>query len=92
MISVSYTNPNFRRKGMFEQLKETLVSELNVNADDITMEAELTGDLGLNSLELADLVYNCEEKFNIVIEDDALGNFVTVGDVVKYLEEKKNNN
>ena len=61
-----------------------------MNADDITMEAELTGDLGLNSLELADLVYNCEEKFNIVIEDDALQNFVTVGDVVKYLEEKKN--
>jgi acyl carrier protein len=75
---------------MFEQLKETLVKELSVNADDITMEAELTGDLGLNSLELADLVYNCEEKFNIVIEDDALQNFVTVGDVVKYLEEKKN--
>jgi acyl carrier protein len=79
-----------RRKIMFEQLKETLVKELSVNADDITMEAELTGDLGLNSLELADLVYNCEEKFNIVIEDDALQNFVTVGDVVKYLEEKKN--
>ena len=75
---------------MFEQLKQTLVEQLSVNADDITMEAELTGDLGLNSLELADLVYNCEEKFNIVIEDDALGNFVTVGDVVKYLEEKKN--
>lgn len=75
---------------MFEQLKATLVSELNVNADDITMDAELTGDLGLNSLELADLVYNCEEKFNIVIEDDALGNFVTVGDVVRYLEEKTN--
>ena len=67
---------------MFEQLKATLVEQLSVNADDITMEAELTGDLGLNSLELADLVYNCEEKFNIVIEDDALGNFVTVGDVV----------
>ena len=75
---------------MFEQLKETLVNELSVNAADITMEAELTGDLGLNSLELADLVYNCEEKFNIIIEDDALQNFVTVGDVVKYLEEKKN--
>lgn len=75
---------------MFEQLKQTLVEQLSVNADDITMEAELTGDLGLNSLELADLVYNCEENFNIVIDDDALGNFVTVGDVVKYLEEKKN--
>ena len=75
---------------MFEQLKQTLVEQLSVNADDVTMEAELTGDLGLNSLELADLVYNCEEKFNIVIDDDALGNFVTVGDVVKYLVEKKN--
>ena len=75
---------------MFEQLKQTLVEQLSVNADDVTMEAELTGDLGLNSLELADLVYNCEEKFNIVIDDDALGNFVTVGDVVKYLEEKQN--
>ena len=75
---------------MFEQLKQTVVEQLSVNADDVTMEAELTGDLGLNSLELADLVYNCEEKFNIVIDDDALGNFVTVGDVVKYLEEKMN--
>ena len=89
MISVSYAK-NLRRKVMFEQLKQTLVEQLSVNADDITMEAELTGDLGLNSLELADLVYNCEENFNIVIDDDALGNFVTVGDVVKYLEEKKN--
>ena len=73
---------------MFDKLKETLVSKLGVNADDITMEAELTGDLGLNSLELADLVFSCEEEFNIVIDDDALGNFVTVGDVVRYLEEK----
>lgn len=75
---------------MFDRLKETLVNSLSVNADDITMEAELTGDLGLNSLELADLVYNCEENFGVVIDDDALQNFVTVGDVVKYLEEQLN--
>jgi acyl carrier protein len=75
---------------MFDRLKETLVNSLSVNADDITMEAELTGDLGLNSLELADLVYNCEENFGVVIDDDALQNFVTVGDVVKYLEEHLN--
>ncbi len=73
---------------MFENLKKFLVEELHVKAEDITMEAELSGDLGINSLELADLVYLCEEKFNVVIDDDELNNFVTVGDVVRYLESQ----
>lgn len=73
---------------MFETLKSFMVEELNINADLITMEAELTGDLGINSLELADLVYACEEKFNVEIDDDDLRNFNTVGDVVRYLEAK----
>lgn len=72
---------------MFEDLKKFLVEELKVNADDVTMDAELSGDLGINSLELADLVYLCEEKFNVVIEDEDLHNFNTVGDVVNYLEK-----
>ena len=71
---------------MFETLKTFLVEELRVNADDISMDAELVADLGINSLELADLVYLCEEKFNIVIDDEDLRNFNTVGDVVRYIE------
>ena len=71
---------------MFERFKNFLVEDLRINADDITMEAELAGDLGINSLELADLVYLCEEKFNVVIDDEDLHNFNTVGDVVRYLE------
>ena len=72
---------------MFETLKKFLVDELHVNVEDITMEAELSGDLGINSLELADLVYVCEEKFNLEIADEDLHNFTTVGDVVRYLED-----
>lgn len=72
---------------MFESFKKFLVEDLRVNPDDITMEAELAGDLGINSLELADLVYSCEERFNITIDDEELRNFRTVGDVVKYLEK-----
>ena len=53
------------------------------------MEAELAGDLGINSLELADLVYLCEEKFGVEINDEELHNFNTVGDVVRYLEANK---
>ena len=73
---------------MFETLKNFLVQELHVAAEDITMDAELSGDLGINSLELADLVFVCEEKFNIEIQDDDLHNFTTVGDVVRYLENQ----
>ncbi len=71
---------------MFETLKKYLVEELRVNADDVTMEAELIGDLGINSLELADLVLLCEERFNVAIDDEDLHNFITVGDVVRYIE------
>ena len=71
---------------MFEKLKELLVDELQIDEADITLDAELSGDLGINSIELADLVMLCEEKFNIEIEDGDLHKLVTVGDVVNYLE------
>ena len=71
---------------MFEKLKELLVDELQIDEADITLDAELSGDLGINSIELADLVMLCEDKFNIEINDDNIGNFVTIGDVVEYLE------
>ncbi len=73
---------------MFEKIKELLVEELSVNADDVTPTAELINDLGINSLELADLVLLCEERFDIVIEDDDVQNFITVGDVADYLSSK----
>ena len=69
-------------------LVHLLVEDLQIDESAITMEAELAGDLGINSLELADLVYLCEEKFNVVIDDEDLHNFITVGDVVRYLESQ----
>lgn len=72
---------------MFEKVKAMLVDALQLNPDDITLKSELTGDLGINSLELADLIYTCEEKFDIEIKDDDIHKFITVGDVVDYLKE-----
>ncbi len=71
---------------MFEKVKALLIEELSVSADDITMDAELVNDLGINSLELADLVFLCEEKFSIQIDDEQIKDLNTVGDVVNYLE------
>ena len=71
---------------MFEKVVNLLVEELQINRNDITKDSELSGDLGINSIELADLVMICEEKFGIEIDDEESKNFVTVGDVVNYLE------
>lgn len=71
---------------MYEQFVNLLVDELQIERDEITMEAELSNDLGVNSIELADLVMLCEDRFGVNIEDDDIRGFTTVGDVVNYLE------
>lgn len=72
---------------MFEKLKAILVDELQIDEADITLEAELSGDLGINSIELADLVMLCEDTFKIEIKDEDISSLTTVGDVVAYLEK-----
>ena len=71
---------------MFEKLKDILVEEMSINPSDITLDAELVGDLDFNSLELADLVVLCEERFNVEFDDTALPNLVKIRDFVDYLE------
>lgn len=71
---------------MFEKVKNLLVSKLQIQESEITPDSELVNDLGINSLELADLVTECEDEFNIEIDDDSIRKFVTVRDVVAYLE------
>ncbi|MBR2944564.1 MAG: acyl carrier protein [Clostridia bacterium] len=75
------------KRFMFERLKKILVDELSLNPDDVTLSAELTNDLGVNSLELADLVLVCEDEFGVEFNEDDIHKFITVGDVVEYLEE-----
>ena len=71
---------------MFEKVKDILVEEMQVDPENVTMEAELVNDLGVNSLELADLILLCEEKFDIEINDEDIHKFITVADVVSYLD------
>ena len=72
---------------MLNKLKNLLVEEMDINPELISLEADLMNDLGFNSLELADLVVLCEEKFNIIFDESVLPTLLTVGDVVSYLEE-----
>ncbi len=75
---------------MLEEIKKILVEEFSIDEEKITPQAEFVNDLGINSLELADLVFICEDKFNVTFEEDDLHTFLTVGDVVNYLADKAN--
>ncbi len=71
---------------MYEQIKQVLIDELQIDERLITPSAELVADLDINSIELADLVMICEEKFDVEMAEEDLAKLVTVGDVADYLE------
>lgn len=53
---------------MFDEVKKMLVDEMSIDASEITEDAEFVKDLGFNSLEVADLVVMCEEKYGVDID------------------------
>ncbi len=70
---------------MFEELKKILVEEMEVDAELITPQAEFVNDLKLNSLDIADFVLICEEKFGAEIEEDQIHTILTVQDLCDYI-------
>lgn len=71
---------------MFEKTIAILSKFTTVPAAEITPETTLQGDLGLNSLDVVNIVVEFEDEFDIEIPDRLIKNFVKVGDVVEYLE------
>ena len=72
---------------MFEEVKKMLVDEMSIDASEITENAEFVKDLGFNSLEIADLVVMCEEKYGVDVDEDRAHTIITVGDFADYLAE-----
>lgn len=72
---------------VFDKVKDIIVDQLDVEANDIKMESSITDDLGADSLDVVDLVMSIEEEFDIEIPDEQVENVKTVGDIVKFIEE-----
>lgn len=70
----------------FEELKNIIKEKTNTKLE-ITLESELK-NLGLDSLDLVEVILESEEKLNISFDNEELLNFKTVGDVVKSAEGK----
>jgi acyl carrier protein len=73
---------------LLDDIKEVVVEQLSVNADDVKEDAKFVEDLGADSLDVVELVMALEEKFDIEIPDDEAEKIQTVADVVNYIQSK----
>ena len=74
---------------MFEKIRDLIVEEVGVDADQVTMEASFKNDLNIDSLDLFEMVMALEEEFDVEIPSEDLEKMDTVGDIVAYIESKQ---
>ena len=74
---------------IFEKLQAMVADQLGIPAESITESSRLKEDLEADSASVMMLVMDVECEFDITIEDDAIEKVKTVGDIVRYIEEKK---
>lgn len=72
-----------------DKVKDIIVEQLGVNAEQVTPEAKFIEDLGADSLDTVELVMAFEEEFNIEVPDEDAETLTTVGDVYDYVEKRK---
>ncbi|MBR7032858.1 MAG: acyl carrier protein [Clostridia bacterium] len=72
---------------MFEEVKKIMIEQLKLKNVNITADTKIKEDLGADSLDILQLLMTLEEQRGIVIPDEALATFHTVGDIVDYLEK-----
>ena len=73
---------------MLEKIREIIADQLNIEADTITEETAFKEDLGVDSLDLFEMVMAFEEAYGIEIPSEDLEGLTTVGSVMNYLKEK----
>jgi acyl carrier protein len=73
---------------LLDDIKEVVVEQLSVNADEVKENVRFVEDLGADSLDVVELVMALEEKFDIEIPDDEAEKIQTVQDVINYIENK----
>lgn len=68
----------------FEALRDVIVEELDVAAEEVTLEASFIEDLGADSLDLFEMVMSIEDEFGVAIPNEELSEVKTVQDVLNY--------
>ena len=76
-------------KSIEQRVKDIIVEQLGVNADQVTPDAKFIEDLGADSLDTVELVMAFEEEFDLEIPDEDAEKIATVGDAISYIKENQ---
>ena len=76
---------------IFEKLKAIAVNDIGIDADKVKPESDIIKELGLDSLDIVDMVMTLEDEFGIEVPDDAIESLRTVGDVVNFVDSHAQN-
>ncbi|PUD87478.1 acyl carrier protein [Helicobacter pylori] len=79
---------NTNDTNLFETIRAVIAEQLNVDAAQVTPEAKFVKDLGVDSLDIVELIMALEERFGIEISDEQAEKIVNVGDVMRYIEKQ----
>jgi len=71
---------------LFDDVKEVVVEQLNVNPEEVKEDSKFVEDLGADSLDVVELVMALEEKFDIEIPDEDAEKIANVSDAIKFIE------
>lgn len=71
-----------------DKIRQIIADQLGVKKDEVTDSAKFVDDLGADSLDTVELVMALEEEFGVEIPDEEAEKLLTVGDALRYIEEK----
>lgn len=71
---------------IFEEIKDILAENLDLDPNNIEMTSDLATDLGADSLDAIDIVMSLEDQYGIEVPDSAIENMKTVEDIVNFIE------
>ena len=74
---------------IFSKVSKIVAEQLSVEAGEVKLDSNFQNDLGADSLDTVELVMALEEAFDIEIPDEAAETITTVGDAVKYIQDKQ---
>jgi len=75
---------------MKKKIKNLIAEQLCISVEKVTDTADISKDLGADSLDVVELLMAFEEEFGVSISDEDATKIKTVNDIVAYIESKKN--
>jgi len=73
---------------ILEKVKKVIANQLSMEVEEINVESTFSEDLGVDSLEIFEIVMSLEEEFEIEIPNEDIENIKTIQDIVNYVKSK----